>query len=329
MAADDGKVPLSVEVCLRADTHADPAAVRAAALAYLSSLPSVRYAEGRLAAPPAGQHPLLEAAVTSMVVADLPPGRVAPNKLLLQWDVSWHVSGRRAPRGVGVGGGGGGGGLAVHGYEGGSRVRAGCRAGGCMRLRSGRAAQVCRAVPALPRPPGHCPARAPTPLPPPPPACPPTGAGVSAGPRGCSRRRRGRRGHALLPGVGAARGGVCRRLGGAGARGVGAGWLAGRPASLLRARVGGGRTFSVHCTAAFAALLQPCTLPLLPAPPRAPLPPAHSTTTPRSSSACCATPRRRCCSRSGASTRAWSLGTGWCCCTGAAAACLPAGRMLA
>lgn len=81
--SEPDKVTLNVEVCLRPDCQADPAAVRSAALAFLGSLPSVRYAEGVLA-PQAGQHPLLEAAAQSVRVVDLPAGRVTPNKLLLQ-----------------------------------------------------------------------------------------------------------------------------------------------------------------------------------------------------------------------------------------------------
>ncbi|KAL4430726.1 hypothetical protein ABPG75_005982 [Micractinium tetrahymenae] len=89
-AGEPDKVTLNVEVCLRPDCQADLAAVRSAALAFLGSLPSVRYAEGPLAPPP-GQHPLLAAAAQSVRVVDLPAGRAAPNKLLLQWDVTWNV----------------------------------------------------------------------------------------------------------------------------------------------------------------------------------------------------------------------------------------------
>ena len=95
-SSGEGKVLLTVEVQLKPESQADMAAVKAAALAYLGDLPAVRYAEGPLAAPqqhPPGwgaQHPLLEAAVRSMRVADL-GGAVAPNKLLLQWDVEWQV----------------------------------------------------------------------------------------------------------------------------------------------------------------------------------------------------------------------------------------------
>lgn len=90
-AAADDKVALTVEVCVRPDCQADLGAVRSAALAFLTSLPSVRYVEGPLALPP-GQQPLLDAAVLSVRVADLPCGRMAHNKLLLQWDVCWNVS---------------------------------------------------------------------------------------------------------------------------------------------------------------------------------------------------------------------------------------------
>lgn len=86
----DGKVALTVEVCVRADSPADLGAVRAAALAFLGSLSSVRYAEGPLA-PPAGQHPLLDAHVESIAVVDL-GARLPPNKLLLSWDVAWQAS---------------------------------------------------------------------------------------------------------------------------------------------------------------------------------------------------------------------------------------------
>lgn len=86
----EDKIVLNVEVCLRLDSGADLGAVRTAALAFLTSLSSVRYAEGPLA-PPAGQHPLLDAHVASLLVTDLSDG-VPPGKLLLQWDVSWNVS---------------------------------------------------------------------------------------------------------------------------------------------------------------------------------------------------------------------------------------------
>lgn len=101
-ASDPAKVTLNVEVCLRPDCQADLAAVRSAALAFLGSLPSVRYAEGPLALPP-GQQPLLEAAAQSVRVVDLPAGRVAPNKLLLQascWSTgvpAWQQCPRAAP----------------------------------------------------------------------------------------------------------------------------------------------------------------------------------------------------------------------------------------
>ena len=90
-AADgDEKAVLNVEVCLRAESQADLGLVKAAALAFLTSLSSIRYTEAPLAPPP-GQHPLLEAHVQSMHVVDLSE-RVAPGKLLLQWDVAWNVS---------------------------------------------------------------------------------------------------------------------------------------------------------------------------------------------------------------------------------------------
>ena len=89
-SAGDDKVLLNVEVQLRPDSRADLGAVRAAALAYLASLPSVRYAEGPLCPPP-GQHPLLDAHVQGLAVVDL-GGSVPPGKLLLQWDVAFNVS---------------------------------------------------------------------------------------------------------------------------------------------------------------------------------------------------------------------------------------------
>lgn len=87
--APEDKAVLRVEVCLRPESGAELAAVRAAALAFLSSLPSVRYAEGPLTPPP-GQHPLLDAHVASLAVVDLSE-RLPPGKLLLQWDVQWQV----------------------------------------------------------------------------------------------------------------------------------------------------------------------------------------------------------------------------------------------
>jgi hypothetical protein len=90
-AADgEDKAELNVEVCLRAESQADLGLVKAAALAFLTSLSSIRYTEAPLAPRP-GQHPLLEAHVQSMHVVDLSE-RVPPGKLLLQWDVAWNVS---------------------------------------------------------------------------------------------------------------------------------------------------------------------------------------------------------------------------------------------
>lgn len=87
---------LTVEVCLRQESRAELGTVKAAALAYLTTLPSVRYAEAALAPPP-GQHPLLDAHVQSMRIADV--GDQLPyGKLLLQWDVAWNVSGSRSSR---------------------------------------------------------------------------------------------------------------------------------------------------------------------------------------------------------------------------------------
>lgn len=92
-AAAEDKVVLSVEVCVRQDSRADLGTVKAAALAYLLTLPSVRYAEALLAPPP-GQHPLLDAHVQSMRICDI--GDQLPHgKLLLQWDVAWTVSGSK------------------------------------------------------------------------------------------------------------------------------------------------------------------------------------------------------------------------------------------
>ena len=86
----EDKAVLNVEVCLRPDSAVELGAVRAAALQFLSSLSSVRYAEGPLHPPP-GQHPLLDAHVQSIRVVDLAPGRIPPGRLLLQWDVAWQV----------------------------------------------------------------------------------------------------------------------------------------------------------------------------------------------------------------------------------------------
>lgn len=87
----EDKAVLNVEVCLRPDSAAELGVVRAAALQYLTSLSSVRYAEGPLHPPP-GQHPLLDAHVQSIRVVDLAPGRIPPGRLLLQWDVAWQAS---------------------------------------------------------------------------------------------------------------------------------------------------------------------------------------------------------------------------------------------
>ena len=87
----DDKAVLTVEVCLRPDSAAELGVVRAATLQFLSSLSSVRYAEGPLHPPP-GQHPLLDAHVQSIRVVDLAPGRIPPGRLLLQWDVAWQAS---------------------------------------------------------------------------------------------------------------------------------------------------------------------------------------------------------------------------------------------
>ncbi|PRW58109.1 pachytene checkpoint 2-like protein [Chlorella sorokiniana] len=86
----EDKAVLNVEVCLRPDSAAELGAVRAAALQFITSLSSVRYAEGPLHPPP-GQHPLLDAHVQSIRVVDLAPGRIPPGRLLLQWDVAWQV----------------------------------------------------------------------------------------------------------------------------------------------------------------------------------------------------------------------------------------------
>lgn len=87
----EDKALLNVEVCLRPDSAADLGTVRAAALQFLTSLSSVRYAEGPLHPLP-GQHPLLDAHVQSIRVVDLAPGRIPAGRLLLQWDVAWQAS---------------------------------------------------------------------------------------------------------------------------------------------------------------------------------------------------------------------------------------------
>lgn len=91
--ADDGepKVPLTVEACTRPESSASLAEAEAAVRAYLGSLSHVHYREGRLELPPAGQFPFLDAHVESLELVDLTPGLVAPNKLLLAWDVAWTV----------------------------------------------------------------------------------------------------------------------------------------------------------------------------------------------------------------------------------------------
>ena len=102
-SAEDGKVALTVEVCVRPECGADLHAVEAAARAYLAALPSVRYAEGPLEPPLPGQHPLLDAAVQGLAVADL-GGAAPPGKLLLPWDVSWQARcGRELPRAAAAG----------------------------------------------------------------------------------------------------------------------------------------------------------------------------------------------------------------------------------
>ena len=86
----EDKVLLTVEVQLTQESQEGLAAVKAAALAFLSSLPSVRYMEAQLASAP-GQHPLLDMHVQSMRVVDV-GDKLPPGKLLLQWDVAWNVS---------------------------------------------------------------------------------------------------------------------------------------------------------------------------------------------------------------------------------------------
>eukprot|EP00887_Chlorella_sp_A99_P005334 scaffold1.g5334.t1 len=88
--AEPDKVPMTVEVCLRPDCRARLAEVEAGVRSFLGSLSQVRYREAPLHPPP-GEFPFLEASVAEMAVVDLVPGRVAPNKLLLAWDVAWTV----------------------------------------------------------------------------------------------------------------------------------------------------------------------------------------------------------------------------------------------
>lgn len=90
-AGGEDKVALTVEVCLRPESQANPSAVKAATLAFLASLSSVRFADAALAPQP-GSHPLLDAHAQSIRIVDV-GDKLPAGKLLLQWDVAWTVSG--------------------------------------------------------------------------------------------------------------------------------------------------------------------------------------------------------------------------------------------
>ncbi|KAL4859562.1 Pachytene checkpoint protein 2 [Chlorella vulgaris] len=88
-AGGEDKVALTVEVCLRPESQAHPSAVKAATLAFLASLSSVRFADAALAPQP-GSHPLLDAHAQSIRIVDV-GDKLPAGKLLLQWDVAWTV----------------------------------------------------------------------------------------------------------------------------------------------------------------------------------------------------------------------------------------------